>query len=94
MCGCQVSGIVVGEGFRFGYKAAGDTRMLQELGAAHSMDVSIVSLVSSGCTEGPDTVRCLCYTGNSLSIWHALHHNHPLDEVCSGCPRDHIGMAQ
>ena len=58
--------------------------MLQELCAAHSMDVSVVSLVSSGCTEGPDTVRCPDCIGNSLSIWHALHQHHPLDEVCSG----------
>ncbi len=53
----QVSGVVVGEGFRFGYKAMGDTQMLQELGAAQGMDVSIVSLVSDVCTEGPETVR-------------------------------------
>ena len=31
--------------------------MLQELGAAQGMDVSVVSLVSDGCTEGPETVR-------------------------------------
>ncbi len=41
--------MVVGEGFRFGYKAAGNTKMLQELGQAHGMDVSVVSLVASGC---------------------------------------------
>ncbi len=31
--------------------------MLQELGAAQGMDVSIVSLVSDGSTESPETVR-------------------------------------
>lgn len=61
-CGCKVSGIVVGEGFRFGYKAAGDTQMLQELGAAHSVNVSVVSLVSSACTEGAETVRHIYIT--------------------------------
>ena len=48
---------MVGEGFRFGYKAKGDTQMLQELCAAQGVKVSIVSLVSDGCTEGPETVR-------------------------------------
>lgn len=53
---CKVSGVAVGEGFRFGYKAAGSTKMLQELGRAHGMDVSVVSLVASACSEGPETV--------------------------------------
>ena len=53
----QVSGVVVGEGFRFGYKAKGDTETLQQLGRDHGIAVSVVSLVSSGCTEGPETVR-------------------------------------
>ena len=46
----------MGEGFRFGYKAAGDTAALLELGAAQGLEVSVVSLVSSGCTDGPEKV--------------------------------------
>ena len=53
---CKVSGVVVGEGFRFGYKAAGNTKVLQELGQAHGLDVSVVSLVASGCSKGPEMV--------------------------------------
>ena len=53
----QVSGVVVGEGFRFGYKAMGDTETLQQLGRDYGIAVSVVSLVSSGCTEGPETVH-------------------------------------
>lgn len=47
----------MGEGFRFGYKAKGDTEALQQLGRDHGIAVSVVSLVSSGCTEGLETVR-------------------------------------
>ncbi len=68
LAGCQVSGVVVGKGFRFGYKAAGDTQMLQELGTAHGLDVSVVSLVSSGCTDGPETVRIYTLMTDASSI--------------------------
>ena len=72
--GCKVSGVVVGEGFRFGYKAAGDTAMLQELGASHGMQVSIVSLVSSGCAEGPATVRSNpTLVATSDPDWHCIN---------------------
>ena len=47
----------MGEGFRFGYKAKGDTEALQQLGRDHGTAVSVVSLVSSGCTDGPETVH-------------------------------------
>lgn len=48
---CQVSGVVVGEGFRFGYKASGDTSMLQELGQRYGIQVSVVQLVGSAAAE-------------------------------------------
>ena len=49
--------MVVGEGFRFGYKAAGGTETLQQLGKDHGIAVSVVSLVSQGCADGLETVR-------------------------------------
>ncbi len=40
--------MVVGEGYRFGYKAAGDTAALQELGSVYGVNVEVVPLLSSG----------------------------------------------
>ncbi len=40
-----MSGVVVGKGFRFGYKASGDTEVLQTLGAQYGLKVSVVDLV-------------------------------------------------
>ena len=54
MC-AQVSGVVVGEGFRFGYKAAGDTASLLSLGQQHGLDVSVVDLVAA---SGEDKACC------------------------------------
>ncbi|KAL3139855.1 hypothetical protein ABBQ38_004152 [Trebouxia sp. C0009 RCD-2024] len=44
----QISGIVVGQNYRFGYKAAGDSKLLQALGEAHGIHVDIVDLVGAG----------------------------------------------
>jgi riboflavin kinase/FMN adenylyltransferase len=38
------SGVVVGEGFRFGHRAAGDVALLQKLGAEHGFTVTARSL--------------------------------------------------
>jgi FAD synthase len=42
----------VGEGFRFGYEAAGDTAALHMLGQQYGMKVSVVQLVESGSARG------------------------------------------
>jgi FAD synthase len=44
----QVAGVVVGEGYRFGYKAAGDTAVLKELGSVYGVNVEVVPLLGSG----------------------------------------------
>eukprot|EP00238_Polyblepharides_amylifera_P001051 CAMPEP_0196573218 /NCGR_PEP_ID=MMETSP1081-20130531/3157_1 /TAXON_ID=36882 /ORGANISM="Pyramimonas amylifera, Strain CCMP720" /LENGTH=309 /DNA_ID=CAMNT_0041890851 /DNA_START=1 /DNA_END=930 /DNA_ORIENTATION=+ len=41
-----VEGIVTGSNYRFGYKASGDTELLQRLAEKHKMAVSVVDLVS------------------------------------------------
>ena len=51
-----MSGVVVGEGFRFGYKAAGDTAALLSLGQQYDLDVSVVNLVAA---SGEDKARCI-----------------------------------
>ena len=42
----QVAGVVVGMGFRFGYKASGDTQALLSLGQHYGLRVSVVDLVA------------------------------------------------
>ncbi|KAL0031756.1 hypothetical protein WJX79_005485 [Trebouxia sp. C0005] len=44
----KVSGIVVGQNYRFGYKAAGDSKLLQALGESHGIKVDVVNLVEAG----------------------------------------------
>jgi FAD synthase len=51
----QVSGVVVGEGFRFGYKAAGDTQALLSLGQQYGLHVSVIDLVAA---SGAEKARC------------------------------------
>lgn len=41
------SGIVCGENYRFGYRAAGDASLLSELGAKHEIPVCVVDLVET-----------------------------------------------
>ena len=41
----QVAGVVVGKGFRFGYRAAGDTAALEQLGRQLGLTVEVVDLV-------------------------------------------------
>lgn len=47
-CWYQVVGVVVGEGYRFGYRAAGDTATLQSLGAAAGLRVVVADLIDAG----------------------------------------------
>ncbi|BDA40805.1 probable bifunctional riboflavin kinase/FMN adenylyltransferase [Coccomyxa sp. Obi] len=52
----KVSGVVVGKGFRFGYKASGDTEALQTLGAQYGLKVSVVDLVQGDAKHGIEKV--------------------------------------
>lgn len=42
-----VAGVVVGEGFRFGYKAAGDTEFLARRGAQLGMEVIVLGFLGT-----------------------------------------------
>ena len=42
------AGVVVGEGYRFGHRAAGDTAALEELGSAAGLTVAVLPLVPQG----------------------------------------------
>ena len=48
----QVSGIVVGEGYRFGYKAQGDTDMLAALCDKHRLKLHVATLLASSTEPG------------------------------------------
>ena len=54
-----MSGVVVGKGFRFGYKAAGDTEALLSLGAKYRLNVSVVDLIERDMIHGSEKVS-LC----------------------------------
>ena len=45
--GLQASGIVVGQGYRFGYKQSGDAELLRSLGEGVGMSVKIIDLVGA-----------------------------------------------
>lgn len=51
-----MSGVVVGKGFRFGYKASGDTESLLTLGAQCGLSVSVVDLVHGDAQHGNEKV--------------------------------------
>lgn len=50
--------MVVGEGYRFGYRASGDSAALRELGAAAGLRVVVADLVDAGAS-GADGKVCL-----------------------------------
>eukprot|EP00798_Chlamydomonas_sp_ICE-L_P004652 gene4652-14847_t len=48
----KASGVVAGRNYRFGFKAKGDAKMLQELGASYGLDIHIVDLVADSAVSG------------------------------------------
>lgn len=52
--GLHISGVVVGEGFRFGHRAAGDVALLEKLGATHDFVVAPLSLEVGAVVEHGD----------------------------------------
>ncbi len=53
--GLHASGVVVGEGFRFGHRAAGDVALLEKLGAADDFVVAPIALEVGAVVEHGDT---------------------------------------
>jgi len=53
--GLHASAVVVGEGFRFGHRAAGDVALLEKLGAADDFVVAPLSLEVGAVVEHGDT---------------------------------------
>jgi riboflavin kinase/FMN adenylyltransferase len=53
--GLHASGVVVGQGFRFGHRAAGDVALLEKLGAADDFVVAPIALEVGAVVEHGDT---------------------------------------
>ena len=49
--------MVVGEGYRFGFRATGDTAALRELGAAAGLHVVVADLVDAGTSGANGKAR-------------------------------------
>jgi len=75
-------GVVVGENFRFGHKAAGDVTLLQRLGQSFGFTASGVPLLTEGATVLSATyVRTCVQAGEVRSAAQALGRPHRLDGV-------------
>ncbi len=53
--GLHAAGVVVGDGFRFGHRAAGDVALLEKLGAAHDFVVAPLPVEVGAVVEHGDT---------------------------------------
>jgi riboflavin kinase/FMN adenylyltransferase len=74
--------VVVGENFRFGYKAAGDVATLAEIGSRHGFSVSGVPLVTSGGTTFSSTyIRGCIADGDVEGAAEALGRDHRVEGV-------------
>lgn len=75
--GLHAAHVVVGENFRFGHKAAGDTDLLRELGAKFGFTAEAVSLTGDGAMTISSTyVRSCVAAGDVAAAAHALGRPH------------------
>jgi len=78
----HASGVIVGENFRFGHKAAGDVALLQRLGAAFGFTAEGVTLLKDGDTTLSATyVRSCVQAGDMRGAAAALGRHHRVDGV-------------
>lgn len=96
--GLHASGVVVGEGFRFGHRAAGDVALLEKLGAANDFTVAPLALDVGAVVEHGDAgevawsstyIRQCVREGDVAEAARALLRPHRIDgEIVHG---DHRG---
>src|SRR5206468_1670834 len=78
----HASGVIVGENFRFGHKAAGDVAQLQELGAKFGLSAEGVTLLCDGDTTLSATyVRSRVQAGDMRAAAAALGRPHRVDGI-------------
>lgn len=76
----RARGVVVGENFRFGHKAAGDLTLLAELGAAHGFVAEGVDLLEEGGTVISSTaIRASVEEGDVATAARMLGRPHAID---------------
>jgi riboflavin kinase/FMN adenylyltransferase len=73
--------VVVGENFRFGHKARGDVRLLQELGEKYDFEAEGVPLVANGDTISSTAIREMLATGAVEEAAGALGRPHRVEGV-------------
>ncbi|MFJ2030946.1 bifunctional riboflavin kinase/FAD synthetase [Streptosporangium sp. NPDC087985] len=77
----HAGGVVVGENFRFGHKAAGDVETLQTLGEKYDFVAEAVPLVSNGETISSTLIRERLAAGDMEAVAAALGRPHRVEGV-------------
>jgi riboflavin kinase/FMN adenylyltransferase len=78
----HASGVIVGENFRFGHKAAGDIGLLQRLGRTFGFSAEGVELLGDGSTVLSATyVRSCVLAGDVAAATEALGRPHRVDGI-------------
>ncbi|GAA4237051.1 riboflavin kinase/FMN adenylyltransferase [Streptosporangium album] len=77
----HAGGVVVGENFRFGHKAAGDVETLQTLGEKYDFVAEAVPLVSNGETISSTLIRERLAAGDMEAVATALGRPHRVEGV-------------
>lgn len=76
----QARAITVGENFRFGFKASGDTQTLEALGDKYSFDTEIMPTVACrGRTISSTEIRRAVQSGEMSQAWRMLGRPYALD---------------
>jgi riboflavin kinase / FMN adenylyltransferase len=82
-------GVLVGEDFRFGHRAAGDVELLRRLGVEHGFDAEGITLAGDGDRWSSTRARALVLAGNVETAAQVLGRPHRVEgEVVHG---DHRG---
>ncbi len=71
--------VVVGAGFRFGHRAAGDVALLRTIAARSGFEVHDVALVRRGHTVSSTAIRDSIKAGDVTSAWQALGRPHVVE---------------
>ncbi|MBB5133203.1 riboflavin kinase/FMN adenylyltransferase [Thermocatellispora tengchongensis] len=77
----HAAGVVVGENFRFGHAAGGDTETLRTLGEKYDFAVEVVPLVANGVAVSSTRVRELVVSGDVEGAAAALGRPHRVEGV-------------
>ncbi|MEU8383648.1 bifunctional riboflavin kinase/FAD synthetase [Streptosporangium sp. NPDC048865] len=75
----HAAGVVVGENFRFGHKAAGDVETLRTLGEKYDFTAEGVPLVSDGETISSTLIREQIAAGNMAAVTQTLGRPHRVE---------------